>query len=48
LAVAFAVVDAAGAFAAAPDVGREVPDGGSVGAAHAGFWTTDCAFGVSV
>jgi hypothetical protein len=48
LAVAFAVVDAASAFAAAPDVGREVADGGSVGTAHTGFGTADGAFGVLV
>jgi hypothetical protein len=48
LAVAFAVVDAASAFAAAPDVWGEVADGGSVGTAHADFGTTDSAFGALV
>jgi hypothetical protein len=48
LAVAFAVIDAASAFAAAPDVWREVADGGSVGTTHTGFGTADSAFGVLV
>jgi hypothetical protein len=48
LAVAFAVVDATSAFAAAPDVGREVADGGSVGTAHTAFGTAYSAFGVLV
>ena len=48
MSVAFAVVDAASAFAAAPDVRRKVADGGSVGTAHTGFGTADSAFGVLV
>jgi len=48
LAVAFAVVDAASAFIAAPDVWGEIADGGSVGTAHTGFGTADSAFGVLV
>jgi hypothetical protein len=42
LAVAFVVVDTARATVAAPNVRRQITNGGSVGAADSGLGTTDC------
>lgn len=46
LSIAFTVVDTTRALRAAPNIRREVANGSSVGAADAGFGTTDCALRV--